>query len=153
MLNQNAIDILKDDHGTIKNLFAQYEEAQSQAYEARQWIAQNVFRELDLHSQLEEQIFYPAVRSAATAEGQDLVLEGIEEHHIIDILIAELRDSYPADESYDAKFKVLRENVEHHIREEEKEMFPIAKKELRDHLDQLGDEMWRRKEILLLTPQ
>ncbi len=153
MLNQNAIDILKDDHDTIKNLFAQYEEAHSEAYEARQWLAQHVFRELDLHGQLEEQIFYPAVRSATTAEGQDLVLEGIEEHHSIDILIEELRDSYPTDESYDAKFKVLRETVAHHIQEEEKELFPIAKQELRDRLDQLGDEMWRRKEILLLTPQ
>lgn len=153
MLNQNALDILKDDHDTIKNLFAQYEETQSEAYETKHWIAQHVFRELDLHSQLEEQIFYPAVRSAASEEGHDLVLEGLEEHHVIDLLIEELRDSHPTDESYEAKFKVLRENVEHHIQEEEGEMFPIAKKELRDRLEQLGDEMWRRKEILLLTPQ
>lgn len=153
MLNQNAIDILKDDHGTIKNLLAQYEDAQSEAYETKQWIAQQVFRELDLHSQLEEQIFYPAVQSATTETGRDLVLEGIEEHHVIDVLIEELRDSHPTDESYDAKFKVLRENIEHHIQEEEEEMFPIAKKELGDRLEQLGDEMWRRKEILLLTPQ
>ncbi len=153
MLNQNALDILKDDHDTIKNLFVQYEEAPREACETRQWIAQHMFREIDLHSQLEEQIFYPAVRSVASDEGHDLILEGLEEHHIIELVIEELRDSYPTDEDYDAKFKVLRENVEYHIRKEEREMFPIAKEELRDHLDQLGDEMWRRKEILLLIPQ
>jgi iron-sulfur cluster repair protein YtfE (RIC family) len=153
MLNQNALDILKDDHDTIKNLFHQYEATQSEAYETKQWIAQHVFRELDLHSQLEEQIFYPAVRSARTDKGHELVLEGMEEHHVIDVLIEELRDSHPTDERYDAKFKVLGENVEHHIQEEEEELFPIAKQELGDRLDQLGDEMWRRKEVLMLAPQ
>ena len=135
MFNQNAIDILKDDHDRIKILFKQYEAAASDAYETKQWIAQQVFRELDLHSQLEEQIFYPAMQMAASEEGQDLVLEGLEEHHIIDVLIEELRDRHPVDETYDPKFKVLRENVEHHMQEEESEMFPIAAEQLGDRLN------------------
>ncbi len=152
MFNQNAVDIFKEDHERIKKLFAQYDAA-GEAYETKQWIAQQVFRELDLHSQLEEQIFYPAVQMAAPEAGGDLVLESLDEHHVIDVLIEELRDQHPVDETYDPKFKVLRENVEHHIEEEEGEMFPIATQELGNRLNQLGDEIWRRREALILTPQ
>jgi hemerythrin superfamily protein len=145
----NAIRMLKADHKKVKGLFREYESAGDRAYQRKRSIADRVFRELEVHSKLEEEIFYPAVREKTDEEGKELVLEGIEEHHVVETLIAELRGRDPEDEEFDAKFKVLTENVEHHIEEEEGEMLPNAQKVLSKDLDRLGSEMEQRKKQLL----
>jgi hemerythrin-like domain-containing protein len=145
----DAIKLLKDDHKKVKGLFREYEAAGDRAYQTKRRIAEQAFLELEVHSKIEEEIFYPAVREKAGKEGKELVAEGVEEHHVVDVLIEELKGLEPEDEQYDAKFTVLTENVEHHIEEEEKEMMPEAKEALGDHLADLGEQMLRRKEELL----
>ena len=145
----NAIKLLKDDHKKVKGLFREFESAGDRAYKKKQEIADKVFLELEVHSKIEEEIFYPAVREKADKEGQEIVQEGLEEHHVVDVLIGELRALEPQDENFDAKFKVLTENVEHHIEEEEKEMLPDAEKLLRNDLDRLGEQMQARKDQLM----
>ena len=140
--------MLKEDHKRIKALFRKYESAGERAYKEKQRTAEKAFHELEVHSKLEEEIFYPAVQARADEEGKDLVLEGIEEHHVVDVLINELKGLDPEDEQYDAKFKVLTENVEHHIEEEEGELLPDAQRLLEPHLDRLGADMEQRKEQL-----
>jgi hemerythrin superfamily protein len=149
----DAIKMLKDDHKKVKALFRDYEAAGDSAYKANGRIANEVFSELEVHTMLEEEIFYPAVKKRADEEGQDLIDEGIEEHHVVKILIEELKELTPDDDAFDAKFKVLTENVEHHIEEEEGEMLPDAKKKLGEEIESLGDEMDARRQELLAASQ
>ena len=145
----DAIKMLKDDHKKVKGLFRDYEAAGDNAYKTKLKIAMTACNELEVHSMLEEEIFYPAVAAKTDEEGKDLVLEGIEEHAQVKILIAELREMTPEDQTFDAKFKVLTEDVEHHIREEEEEMLPDARAKLGEELDALGAKMEARKQELM----
>jgi hemerythrin-like domain-containing protein len=145
----DAIKLLKDDHKKVKKLFRDYEAAGDRAYQTKKQIAEQVFQELEVHSAIEEEIFYPAVREKAGKEGKELVAEGYEEHHVVDTLMQELKALDPQDEAYDAKFKVLTENVEHHIEEEEQEMMPEAEDALGERVAELGEQMLRRKEALM----
>ena len=149
----DAIKLLKDDHKKVKDLFREYEAAGDRAYQKKKAIAEKVFMELEVHSTLEEEIFYPTLQAKTDKEGKELVAEGIEEHHVVDVLINELKALDPQDEQFDAKFKVLTENVEHHIDEEEGEMLPDAKETLGDAIGRLGDEMEQRKQQLMATQQ
>lgn len=144
----DAIKLLKDDHKKVKELFREYEGAGDRAYQTKHKIAEQAFAELKVHTAIEEEIFYPAVREKTDRDGKELVAEGIEEHHVVETLIEELEQLEPQDERFDAKFKVLTENVEHHIEEEESEMLPDAKETLGDDIERLGDQMLRRKEEL-----
>jgi hemerythrin-like domain-containing protein len=145
----DAIKLLKDDHKKVKDLFREYEAAGDRAYQTKKRIAEQVFMELEVHSAIEEEIFYPAVREKAGKEGKELVAEGYEEHHVVETLMQELKALDPEDEAYDAKFKVLTENVEHHIEEEEQEMMPEAEDALGERVTELGEQMLRRKEALM----
>ena len=144
----DAIKLLKDDHKKVKELFQQYESAGDKAHQKKQRIAEQVFAELEVHTKLEEDIFYPAVQAKGTKDQKELVAEGIEEHHVVDVLIGELKVLSPEDEQYDAKFKVLMENVEHHIEEEEGEMLPDAEKKLGKETESLGEQMLQLKQQL-----
>jgi hemerythrin-like domain-containing protein len=145
----NAVRLLKDDHKKVKGLFREYEGAGERAYKTKLGIAEQVFTELEVHTKIEEEIFYPAVR-AKGGELKDVVSESLEEHHVVDVLMAELKALDPEDERYDAKFKVLTENVEHHIEEEETEMLPDAEKKLGDaDMERLGEQMAARTQQLL----
>jgi hemerythrin superfamily protein len=144
----NAVEILKDDHEKVKALFQQYEEAGDRAHRKKQGIAEEVFAELEVHTTLEEELFYPAMKRKTDQDGKDLVAEAVEEHHVVTTLMDELKGLDPADERYDAKFKVLMENVEHHIEEEEGEMFPEAEEVLGERLERLGTQMQERKQQL-----
>lgn len=144
----SAIDVLKADHDRVKDMFRQFEATGERAHRARQRLADKVFQELEIHSRLEEELFYPAVREKASKEGQDVVLEGVEEHHVVDMLIAELKNLAPEDETYQPKFKVLMENVEHHIEEEEGPMFAEARRVLDGDIQRLGVEIERRRKEL-----
>jgi hemerythrin-like domain-containing protein len=135
----DAIKLLKDDHKQVKDLFRQFEKARSA--DRKKQIAETVFHELEIHAAIEEEIFYPAAKAKADKEGKELVAEAFEEHHVVKVLIGELKDLPEVNEQYEAKFTVLTENVEHHIEEEEKEMLPDAQKTLGDDTKMLGDQM------------
>lgn len=146
----NATRLLKKDHDTVKELFRKFEKMKEEGSKGKQDVVQEIDRELEIHATVEEEIFYPAVKRARTEETKDIVLEALEEHHVVKTLLKELKDMSPKDESYDAKVTVLIENVEHHIKEEEGEMFPDAKKFLsEEQLEALGAKMEGRKEVLL----
>jgi hemerythrin-like domain-containing protein len=144
----NAIEMLKSDHHKVKELFRQYEAAGNRAYQKKKGIAEEVFTELEIHTTLEEELFYPAMKRKTDQDGKDLVAEAMEEHHVVTTLMEELKGLDPKDERYDAKFKVLMDNVEHHIEEEEGEMFLEAEEGLGDRLERLGTQMQERKQQL-----
>jgi hemerythrin superfamily protein len=143
-----ATRLLKEDHSKVKALFREYESTGENAHKQKQGIVEEVFRELEVHTQIEEEIFYPAVKAKMGDEGEELVAESLQEHHVVDVLMGEMRQLEPDNPEYEAKFTVLMENVEHHAEEEEKEMFPGAEKKLGAELDALGERMQRRKDEL-----
>src|SRR5581483_8243711 len=100
----DAIELLKADHKKVKGLFREFEQAGERAHKTKQRIAEQVFQELEVHSRIEEEIFYPAVKERRVAEGDELVAESIEEHHVVDVLIKELKALDPEHEQYEAKF-------------------------------------------------
>lgn len=145
---QDAIVMLMADHKKVKDLFSQFEklEGQNDAEEEKAALAQQVCNELKVHAQLEEEIFYPAVREAI--DDDDLMDEADVEHAGAKQLISELEAMRPGDDLYDAKVTVLGEQVDHHVKEEEDEMFPKVKKARLD-TTRLGAEMHERKLELL----
>jgi hemerythrin-like domain-containing protein len=143
----DPVKLLKDDHKKVKDLFRQFEKARSD--DRKKQIAEEVFHELEVHAAIEEEIFYPAARAKMDKDGKAVVDEGFEEHHVVKMLIGELQALPRVNEQYEAKFKVLTENVEHHIEEEEKEMLPDAKKALGDDVDMIGTQMEARKDELM----
>jgi hemerythrin-like domain-containing protein len=144
----DAIAMLKADHQRVKALFAQYEGTSNA--EAKWTLAEQVFVELETHAQLEENIFYPSVNEE-TEEGPDLVKESLEEHATVKQLIQELRQMGPQSQEFDAKFHELIQNVEHHVQEEEAEMFPLAEEELAEDLDEMSAEMQELKQELMAS--
>jgi hemerythrin superfamily protein len=142
-----ATQLLRGDHATVKQLFRRFEKAGDRALETKQRLFSEIEHALEIHAKIEEEIFYPAVANEVPA-GDDLVHEAIEEHNVVKTLLGEIASMSPDDEQYDAKVKVLVENVEHHIEEEEGEMFPKAERlpELRQR--ELGAELKARKEAL-----
>ena len=127
-------------------MLKEYEGLGDKAYKTKHTLAERFYAELAVHEEMEERIFYPAVRENATKEGIADVLEGYEEHHVADLIVSELKATNIEDETYDAKFEVLRENVEHHIDEEEEELFPEARKALGDRAAEIGEKMQAFKE-------
>ena len=147
----NAIRMLTKEHDEVKEMFREFEGLSgksAKATEAKQKLAEKVIEELKAHSQIEEQIFYPAVRERAKGEVRDLVLEGIEEHRVADFMMERLQQVEPEAEEFDARFKVLIESVKHHVNQEERSMFPEARKLLENDLERLGDEMEKLHEQL-----
>ena len=147
----DAIEMLIADHEKVKELFRKYEATGDRAYQQKKRIAEEVFAEITVHSTLEEELFYPAVKAETDKQGQELVAESVEEHHVVAMLIEELKALDPKDERYDAKFTVLMENVEHHIEEEEDELFPEAEDVLADAIEDLGAQMKERKDQLMAS--
>ena len=144
-----ATALLKKDHAAVKALFKKYEAAGDSAEQTKQSLFDQIQAELDVHAAIEEQIFYPAVQEGRSAEAKDMVLEALEEHKVVKTLLEEIASLTPADDEFGAKMKVLQENVEHHADEEEKEMFPEAKKQLSEEIrNELGARMETRKEEL-----
>ena len=145
---EDAIAMVKADHQRIRDLFQEYEAAQDQ--QAKRDIAEEAFVELEMHAQLEEQIFYPAVEDEIDEQGQELVEESLEDHQTVKDLIQELREMGPDAKAFDTKFKELVRNVEQHV-EEENQMFPLAEDQLADEVEDLLDEMQELKEQLLAS--
>ncbi len=140
----NALDILKKDHDKVKALFSEYDTLSGDGSRKNE-IAQTVLQELEMHSRVEEDIFYPALRARTGKDGKELVKHSLDEHHDIDDLVAELRDTDPSDPDFEDKFQELMEEVEDHIGEEENEMFPKARI-LGKELDTLGTQIEEEKE-------
>jgi len=141
----DPIEMLKEDHEAVKQLFDEFEEANNSRSKAR--IAREALTMLDVHAGIEEEIFYPAFESEAE-DAEDIVLEAEEEHHVVHLLIAELHELEPSDPRFEAKFTVMAENVRHHIEEEEREMLPKARKLGKERLEELGTQMASRKREL-----
>lgn len=145
----NAISMLRDDHRKVQNLFARYESARN--FTERQEVAEKVFAELETHAQLEENIFYPAYETQAGTEGTQLVAASRLEHEKVKELIRELRGLDIADEEFETKFSELTDDVQHHMEEEESDMFPEAEQILADELEDLLDEMMALKARVTTT--
>ena len=139
--NENdPIELLKTDHRRFKNLLKEGEATTERAKKGRREILKALTSELNVHEAIEEQILYPALKPHA--EAHDIVLESFEEHHVADMQVKELHEVATDDEQWGAKFKVLKESVEHHISEEENRMFPAARGVLpKEELLALGAKM------------
>jgi hemerythrin superfamily protein len=119
----DALAILRADHRRVTELFDQFEALGDRAHKSRQRLVERIIEELSVHAGIEEATFYPAIRERFDADGRSDVLEAIEEHHVVKLLLAELESMDPSDERFVAKATVLREIVDHHVDEEEKELF------------------------------
>jgi hemerythrin-like domain-containing protein len=140
----DALTLLKDDHDKVKDLLTELTETTDRAEVTRQRLFATIKGELTVHEIIEEEIFYPELK--AHPKAADIVLEGYEEHHVVDLLMGELEALDVTDESWGAKAKVMQENIEHHIEEEEGEMFEQARQVFdRDELEALGGRMEERK--------
>jgi hemerythrin-like domain-containing protein len=140
-MSNDAIVILKDDHKQIKRLFRQFEKAGDDASPTKSRLAKQIIQLLHVHTYIENEALYPETRRLLP-DLEDDVLESYEEHHVADVLCAELAKMQPRDERFDAKMTVLIENVEHHIEEEEGEWFPKVREGLgRKKLQEIGIRM------------
>ncbi len=142
----DAIALLKADHRKVEDLFAKFEAAKGDG--AKKTIAEQICMELTIHAKIEEDVFYPACEGAVE---EDLLKEAYVEHDGAKVLIAEIEAGGPDDEFYDAKVKVLSEQIEHHVEEEEQRvegMFAQARKAGLD-MDALGDRMAAEKQQLM----
>jgi len=141
---QDAIALLKDDHRTVEKLFKEFEGAKGEGRKEK--LARQICLELTIHTMIEEEIFYPACRSKVD---EDLLKEAFVEHDAAKLLIAEIEaGNGESDDFFDAKVQVLSEQIEHHVQEEEKELFPEARKADID-LKAVGEQLAQRKNELM----
>ena len=136
----NAIEMLREDHRKVQELFESFE----QSSDSKEQICEETIAELETHATLEEEIFYPAAQEQV--EEKELIDEAQEEHHVVKLLLAELKKMRANDQRFEAKFKVMSESVKHHIEEEESELFPMIEDKL--DAESLGEQMQSRKEQL-----
>ncbi len=143
----NALDLLKQQHEEVDTLFKKFEKLEDGAIAERRELFVMIADRLSAHATIEEQFFYPSIKTDKT---EDIVREAVEEHLAVKRIIADLLDMEPTDENYAAKMKVLMENVEHHVEEEEKELFKMVRKVLdEDQLLALGVQMMAEYEELM----
>jgi iron-sulfur cluster repair protein YtfE (RIC family) len=147
--NQDAIALLTADHREVSAMFKQFEELSDRAKATKQKLTQKICNALIAHTQIEEEIFYPAIREKVK-DADDMVDEAVVEHAAAKDLIQQLLEMDADEDLYDAKVKVLGEEVEHHVGEEEEEMFEKARNSGLD-LVALGQEMAQRKQEILAT--
>ena len=142
-MQKTATDLLKKQHREVLGLLKRA--IKTDAPKAAKLLLTEISGHLQLHSKIEEEIFYPAVRQTGTSKAEDMILEALEEHHVVDLVLEELPDVDPAADSFVAKITVLKELIEHHAGEEEAEMFPLAEKKLgREQLVELAQKMEAR---------
>src|SRR5436853_1988431 len=140
----DALTMLEADHEKVKKLLKELESTTDRGVKRREELFATIKGELTLHETIEEEIFYPALKEHPKAKA--MVLEGYEEHHVVDTVMAELEGLDVSDETWGAKATVMKENVEHHIEEEEREMFKQARQVFdKQELQELGDRMAERK--------
>ena len=149
----NALDLLKQDHETVRELLDRLEKTTERAVKSRAEMLQKLQLELQIHTALEEEIFYPAYTQAGGKEEAVMAAEAKEEHRTVDSLVLpDLMNTDPGSIPFTGRLKVLKELLEHHIEEEEEELFPQAQKLLdKTRLDELGQAMKSRKDELKKT--
>jgi iron-sulfur cluster repair protein YtfE (RIC family) len=141
----NAFELLKQDHKKVSGIFENLEPTTERGVKTREELFAQLKQELDIHARIEEEIFYPAIKEAK--ETRDITLEAYEEHNVVKQLLAEMDELPKSDETWGAKLKVLKENVEHHVEEEETEMFPSAREVLsKEQIEELGTRMEASKQ-------
>lgn len=141
----NAFEVLKADHEKVAGIMERIDETTERALKTREELFTQLKSELDLHAQIEEQIFYPALEGKE--ESREITLEAYEEHTLVKQLLTELEAEPKDDEQWTAKFTVLKENVEHHVEEEEGEMFKKARKVLSsEEINELGNRLQKAKQ-------
>lgn len=145
-----ATKLLKMDHRRVKLLFERYDALGDRAMESRQKIFDQLYAELDVHTKIEEELFYPRARSLRSEELHELVAESIQEHIVIRTLLSDLKGLSPEVEEFDAKMSVLKENVLHHaVEEEEAKFFPLFNAEVSlEEREELGRKLEARKDSL-----
>jgi hemerythrin superfamily protein len=156
----DAIELLKADHKEVAQLFKQFEKSGDRALKQKEKLVEKMIRALAIHSAIEEMLFYPTVRTAALKANNnlgkassDLVLESLEEHHIVKWTLAELEKMNATDERFEAKVTVLIESVKHHVEEEEEDLFPKVRRLLNAKvLAELGDRMEKAKKLAPTRP-
>jgi hemerythrin superfamily protein len=156
----DAIALLKTDHQEVEQLFKQFEKLGDRAAKQKEKLVAKMIRALAVHAAIEEMLFYPTVRMAAmkakaknVQAAADMVLESLEEHHIVKWTLSELEKMGPDDERFDAKVKVLTESVRHHVEEEQDELFPKVRKLLAPKiLNELGLRMAKAKKLAPTRP-
>lgn len=142
----NAIDLLKQQHREVEQLFSKFEEASQGAEKTRERLCQQIGDALAVHAEIEEKIFYPESKQENTEE---ILRESVEEHLAVKRLLADIMQSDVDDPQFDAKMKVVKEQVEHHVQEEENELFPLIAQACSDEdLDDLGNRMHEMAEEL-----
>jgi len=151
-MSSDAIVLLKQDHKEVKKLFREFEQAGENAEQRKGKLVQQIIEQLTVHTYLENEVMYPEVRRLLPDLSDD-VLESYEEHHVADVLCAELSAMQPSDERFDAKTTVLIENVRHHIEEEEAEWFPKVREGLgRKQLAEIGERMQAMRDSAPRSP-
>jgi hemerythrin superfamily protein len=147
--DNDAIEMLTEDHQRVSDMFEEYESVKDDEEDGDKiQRVQEICLELTIHATVEEEIFYPAARDALGDEGEDLLNEAEVEHGSVKDLIVQLSESQPEDELYDAKVKVLSENVKHHVDEEEGELFPKLRDSDEFDVAAIGDQIAQRKQEL-----
>ncbi|MFJ2334032.1 hemerythrin domain-containing protein [Pseudomonas helleri] len=146
----NAIDLLKADHEKVKSILSQLSESTDRAVKKRTELLEKLELEVSIHTQLEEEILYPAYKAAGGKAEAEMYYEAKEEHRTVDSLVLpDLKGTDPTSPEFAGRVKVIKELLEHHIEEEETDMFPHAKKILgKAKLDELGDQMLTLKASL-----
>ena len=140
----NAFELLKADHKTVAGLLDKIDQTTERGVKTREELFTRLKTELDIHAKIEESVFYPALEEAD--ETREITLEAFEEHRLVKQLLSELESMPKDDEQWTARFTVLKENVEHHVEEEEGEMFKKARKVLsREDAETLGTRMEEAK--------
>ncbi|MBV8385306.1 MAG: hemerythrin domain-containing protein [Acidimicrobiia bacterium] len=148
----DAVTLLRNDHKTVERLFKQFEKAGPNAHKTKKDLVEKIVEELSIHAAIEEQVLYPAAREAVPDE-DDLVLESLEEHHIVKWVLSEIDGMDPEDERFTAKVTVLIENVRHHVEEEEGDLFPALRKAMkRKELEELAQAMEKAKKVAPTHP-
>ncbi len=141
----NALDLLIADHNRVRGLFAQFKDAKdNDDTDTMSQLALKIFEDLEVHTTIEEEIFYPAVHDT-NEDIAETVDEGVEEHHVVKLLMAEIKQMPDGSDEWTAKMSVLIENVEHHAEEEEKEMFPPLRNKMADKLNEMAEQLEARK--------
>jgi hypothetical protein len=144
----NALTLLRTDHDKVRKLLAELEATTERGVNTRTGLFEQIKTELTVHEIIEEEIFYPELK--AHPKAREIVLEGFEEHDVVDRLMGELDDLPVDDETWGPKAKVMKENIEHHIEEEEGEMFEKARQVFeRGELEDLGRRMDERKQAAM----
>lgn len=149
-MSKNAIELLKEDHRKVKELLSELVQTTTRAEKKRRQLLDKIDQELHIHTHIEEEIFYPAFKAAGNAEFSKVYFEALEEHRSVnELVLPDLKKTTPTSEKFSGRAKVLKELIEHHADEEEKDMLKKAAKAMKkEELAELGKKMSERKQEL-----